>query len=506
MVLHGGTVRTLDAARRPPPRSSCAATASPRCSTTCGTRRPARPASTCSGGCLLPGFTDAHVHFPAWALARCELQLQDAASLAEAVDRVARAAAGTPPGTGCAGAAGAAGAVGRGRRADPRDARRRHAGRARRAACPRRPLPVAELRRPRLGGRRPGRRRAASWSATPPASRPGSCARRRPGASRRAPSPAPRRRCGRCATRCRPRRPRAWSRSTTRTAAATRPSCSPHCATRAHWRCACGSRCLPSGSPATSSPTCTARLLRIGYVKAFMDGTLGSRTARMLDGTGVEITSRGGAGGDRAARVGGGLRRRRARDRRPRQPRGARRLRGHTRRTGSRAGCARGSSTRSASTPTTCRASRASASPPRCSTRTRRATATSPTGCGATAPRTPIPTRRCWRRARCSPAARTRRWRPSTPSPACGPRCCARTATGRRGGREQAIGLGAALASFTTGPAWLAGEEHVRGRIVPGLLADLVVLDRDPVAGLEDARVAGTMLAGKWTLTPPGSA
>src|SRR5918912_77978 len=33
-------------------------------------------------------------------------------------------------------------------------------------------------------------------------------------------------------------------------------------------------------------------LLRIGYLKAFMDGTLGSQTARMLDGSGVEITSR----------------------------------------------------------------------------------------------------------------------------------------------------------------------------------------------------------------------
>ena len=33
-------------------------------------------------------------------------------------------------------------------------------------------------------------------------------------------------------------------------------------------------------------------MLRIGYLKAFMDGTLGSQTARMLDGTGVEITSR----------------------------------------------------------------------------------------------------------------------------------------------------------------------------------------------------------------------
>src|SRR5205823_5511233 len=32
--------------------------------------------------------------------------------------------------------------------------------------------------------------------------------------------------------------------------------------------------------------------LRIGYLKVFMDGTLGSQTARMLGGGGVEITSR----------------------------------------------------------------------------------------------------------------------------------------------------------------------------------------------------------------------
>ena len=70
---------------------------------------------------------------------------------------------------------------------------------------------------------------------------------------------------------------------------------------------------------------------------------------------------------------------------------------------------------------------------------------------------------------------------------------------------EQAIGPTAALASFTTAPAWLAGEEELRGRLAPGLLADLVVLDRDPLADL-DARVLGTMLAGRWTLTPPGSA
>src|SRR5438067_11572629 len=35
-------------------------------------------------------------------------------------------------------------------------------------------------------------------------------------------------------------------------------------------------------------------LVRIGYLEAFMDGTLGSQTARMLDGSGVEITSREG--------------------------------------------------------------------------------------------------------------------------------------------------------------------------------------------------------------------
>src|SRR6185436_1048734 len=31
--------------------------------------------------------------------------------------------------------------------------------------------------------------------------------------------------------------------------------------------------------------------LRLGYLQAFMDGTLGSQTARLLDGSGVQITS-----------------------------------------------------------------------------------------------------------------------------------------------------------------------------------------------------------------------
>jgi predicted amidohydrolase YtcJ len=69
---------------------------------------------------------------------------------------------------------------------------------------------------------------------------------------------------------------------------------------------------------------------------------------------------------------------------------------------------------------------------------------------------------------------------------------------------EHAIGLDAALASFTAVPAWLEGAEGRRGTLRAGLAADLVVLDRDPFADLVGARVAGTMRAGAW-LIPPGS-
>jgi predicted amidohydrolase YtcJ len=47
---------------------------------------------------------------------------------------------------------------------------------------------------------------------------------------------------------------------------------------------------------------------------------------------------------------------------------------------------------------------------------------------------------------------------------------------------EQAVPLEAALAATTVAPAWLARDERRRGTLVPGRLADLVVLDRDPFA------------------------
>ncbi len=72
---------------------------------------------------------------------------------------------------------------------------------------------------------------------------------------------------------------------------------------------------------------------------------------------------------------------------------------------------------------------------------------------------------------------------------------------------EQALGIEAALAATCVTPAWLAYDEHRRGKLVPGYLADLVVLDRDPVAvppeELPEVRVVATMVGGRWTYNPP---
>src|ERR671934_433918 len=48
------------------------------------------------GRCVLPGFTDSHVHFPTWAIARHEVRLEDTRSLDEALARVREALARPP--------------------------------------------------------------------------------------------------------------------------------------------------------------------------------------------------------------------------------------------------------------------------------------------------------------------------------------------------------------------------------------------------------------------------
>jgi predicted amidohydrolase YtcJ len=75
---------------------------------------------------------------------------------------------------------------------------------------------------------------------------------------------------------------------------------------------------------------------------------------------------------------------------------------------------------------------------------------------------------------------------------------------------DQAVTAEEALRASTLGPAWLAGDEHRRGTLAPGMLADLVVLDRDPLAcppeELRALRVLATMLAGRWTYVAPDTA
>jgi len=67
--------------------------------------------------------------------------------------------------------------------------------------------------------------------------------------------------------------------------------------------------------------------------------------------------------------------------------------------------------------------------------------------------------------------------------------------------------LDQALRATCVAPAWLSQEERVRGTLVPGRLADLVVLDRDPYAcepeELQQVQVVATMVAGRWVHNPP---
>ncbi len=72
---------------------------------------------------------------------------------------------------------------------------------------------------------------------------------------------------------------------------------------------------------------------------------------------------------------------------------------------------------------------------------------------------------------------------------------------------DQRLTLEQALHATCVAPAWLSHDERVRGTLVPGRLADLVVLDRDPFAcepeELREVQVVATMLGGRWTHNPP---
>jgi predicted amidohydrolase YtcJ len=66
---------------------------------------------------------------------------------------------------------------------------------------------------------------------------------------------------------------------------------------------------------------------------------------------------------------------------------------------------------------------------------------------------------------------------------------------------EERIDVETALRAYTVNNAYAAGEEDLKGRLLPGLLADLVVLDRDLIrsspAELRDASVLYTIVGGR---------
>ena len=83
-----------------------------------------------------------------------------------------------------------------------------------------------------------------------------------------------------------------------------------------------------------------------------------------------------------------------------------------------------------------------------------------------------------------------------------------RTIDERPGWRmQEAITVEQALHATTVAPAWVAGDERARGKLVPGYLADLVVLSRDlmecPPDELESVEVVATMVGGRWVHNPP---
>jgi predicted amidohydrolase YtcJ len=72
---------------------------------------------------------------------------------------------------------------------------------------------------------------------------------------------------------------------------------------------------------------------------------------------------------------------------------------------------------------------------------------------------------------------------------------------------DQRLSIEQALHAVCVAPAWLSHDERTRGTLIPGRYADLVVLDRDPLTcepeELREVQVVATMLAGRWTHNPP---
>jgi predicted amidohydrolase YtcJ len=92
VLFTGGTIRTLD------PAAPVVGQLAVRGPLVAGSPDPGDEVVDLRGRCVLPGFTDSHVHFPTWSLGLRQARLEGTRSLEEALDRVVAARAHVPPG------------------------------------------------------------------------------------------------------------------------------------------------------------------------------------------------------------------------------------------------------------------------------------------------------------------------------------------------------------------------------------------------------------------------
>jgi predicted amidohydrolase YtcJ len=247
-------------------------------------------------------------------------------------------------------------------------------------------------------------------------------------------------------------------------------------------------------------------LLRIGYLKAFMDGTLGSQTARMLDGSGVEITSREQlveiiragvrAGWPVAVHAIGDLANREALDafeetRDEWAPLGLRQRIEHAQLLAPEDVLRFGELGVAASVQFSHAPSDRDIAERHWAGKTD----------GAYAYRSLLDSMALLANGSDAPIEEL--------EPLAGIRAgVLRTLDDREAWHpEQALTVEEALEATILAPAWLAGDERQRGKLLPGYLADLVVLDRDPLAiepkELPEVQVVATMLGGRWVHNAP---
>ena len=247
-------------------------------------------------------------------------------------------------------------------------------------------------------------------------------------------------------------------------------------------------------------------LLRVGYIKAFMDGTLGSRTARLLDGSGVEITSREELEDivRRAARAGlpvavhaiGDLANRDALDafqasREEWHPRGLRPRIEHAQLLAeedvprfAELGVAASVQFSHAPSDRDIADRFWAGSTDRAYAFRGLLDAGTLVANGSDAPIEELDPLLGIRAGVLRTLDEREAWHP-----------------------EQAVTVEEAISATCVAPAWLAHDEHRRGTLVPGRSADLVVLDRDPFEcdphELGEIKVVATMLGGRWVFNGP---